>query len=171
MGGPYRGTLLEFGESVLAHFQRWEKDLGILAPKLADRWKSAVWLGKSDLKDEHLVRIDGVEHARSVRRLVEHSWSEENLRAVVESPKKPKMTVDISLAAEPLAPLHDAARRTRGIRRNAGGAIGHNRDFRSVELRQRREAHRNTREYVCEERSDDEITEGRPHLFPLLMIL
>ena len=29
MGGPYRVKLLEFGESVLAHFRRWKKDPGI----------------------------------------------------------------------------------------------------------------------------------------------
>ena len=100
MGGLYRGKLLEFGESVLANFQRWEKDLGI---PLADKWKSAVWLGKSDLTGEHLVRTDeGLVYARSVRRLAEHSWSEENLRAVVATPQKPKATLDIPPAAEPL---------------------------------------------------------------------
>ena len=51
-------------------FQRSERDLEIPAPKLADRWKSGVWLGKSDLTDEHLVRTDdGVVFARNVRRL------------------------------------------------------------------------------------------------------
>ena len=66
-----------------------------------------MWLGKSELTDEHLVRTDGgVVYARSVRRLAEHSWSEVNLRAVVETPQKPKSTtVDIPPAADPLAPL------------------------------------------------------------------
>ena len=55
---------------------------------LADSWKPAVWLGKNYLTDEHLVRTDeGVVYARSVRRLAEQSWSEENLRAVVETPE------------------------------------------------------------------------------------
>ena len=73
MGGPYRGKLLDFGESVLAELG---KGSGNRAPKLADRWNSAVWLGKSDLTDEHLVRTDDrVVEARSIRRLVEHSWS------------------------------------------------------------------------------------------------
>ena len=55
-----------------------------------------MWLGKSDLTDEHLVRTDdGVVYARSVRRLAENSWSEENLKAVVETPQKPRsMTTD-----------------------------------------------------------------------------
>ena len=58
------------------------------------------------LTDEHLVRTDkGVVYARRVSRIAEHSWSEENLRAVVETPQKPKSTtVDIPSAAEPLAP-------------------------------------------------------------------
>ena len=95
----------EFGESVLAHFSEMRK-----GPKLLDRWKSAVWLGKSELTDEHLVRTDErVVYARSVRRLAEHSWSEVNLRAVVETPQKPKSTtVDIPPAAEPLSPPPEA---------------------------------------------------------------
>ena len=81
------------------------KGCGIPAPKLADRWKSAVWLEKSDLTDEHLARTDeGVVNVRSVRRLAEHSWSEENLRAVVATPQKPK----VPPAAEPLVPPPEA---------------------------------------------------------------
>ena len=65
-------------------------------PKLGDRWKSTVWLGKSDLTDEHLVRTDeGVVYARSARRIAEHRWSEEELRAVVEAPQKPKSTTSL----------------------------------------------------------------------------
>ena len=90
MGGPCRGRLLEFGQSVLAHLPEVEKDLGTPAPKLADRWKSAVWLGKNDLTDEHLVRTElYTVYAGSIRRVGEHSWTEENLRAVVETPRKP----------------------------------------------------------------------------------
>ena len=96
MGGPYRGKLVEFGETVFAHLPEVGKGSGNPAPKLADRWKSGVWLGKSDLTNEHLVRTDdGVVYARSVRRLEENSWSEENLKAVVETPQKPRsMTTD-----------------------------------------------------------------------------
>ena len=82
MGGLYRGNLLEFGESVFAHLLKVGKGYrNSAAPKLDDRWKSAVWLGKSDVTDEHLVRTDEgvVVYARSVRRLAEQSWSEENL--------------------------------------------------------------------------------------------
>ena len=111
MGGPYRGKLVEFGETVLAHHPEVGKGSGNPAPKLADRWKSAVWLGKSDLTDEHLVRTDdGVVYARSVRRLAEHSWSEENLRSVVETPQKPRSTATddtADLRAVPEVREHD----------------------------------------------------------------
>ena len=105
IGGPYRGKLLEFGKSVLAHLPEVGKRTGNPAPKLADRWKPAVSVGKSDLTDEHLVSTDeGVVYARSVRRLAEHSWSEDNFCAVVVTPPKPKTTADIPPAAGPLAP-------------------------------------------------------------------
>ena len=96
IGGPYRGKLVEFGATVLAHLPEVRKGSGNPAPKLADRWKSGVWLGKSDLTDEHLVRTnDKIVYARSVPRLAENSWSEENLKAVVETPQKPRsMTTD-----------------------------------------------------------------------------
>ena len=96
MGGPYRGKLVEFGETVLAHLLEAGKGSGNPGPKLADRWKSGVWMGKSDLTDEHLVQTDdGVVYARKVRRLAENSWSEEILKAVVETPQKSRtMTTD-----------------------------------------------------------------------------
>ena len=47
-----------------------------------------------DLADEHLVRTDeGVVYARSVRRLAENSWSEENILTMVETPQRPKTTI------------------------------------------------------------------------------
>ena len=106
IGGPYRGKLLEFGESVLAQLPEVGKGSENPTPKLAYRWKSAVSVGKSDLTDEHLVSTyEGVVYARSVRRLAEHSWSEDNFRAGVVTPQKPKTTTaDIPPAAGPLAP-------------------------------------------------------------------
>ena len=41
MGGPYRGKLVEFGETVLAHLPEVGKGSGNPAPKLADRWE--IW--------------------------------------------------------------------------------------------------------------------------------
>ena len=58
MGGPYRGKLVEFGETGLAHHAEAGKGSGNPAPTLADRWTSGVWLGKSDLTDDHLVLTD-----------------------------------------------------------------------------------------------------------------
>ena len=109
MGGPYRGKLMEFGETVLAHLPEVGKGSGNPAPKLADRWKFGVWLGKSDLTDEHLVRTDdGVVYARSVRRLAENSWSEENLKAVVETPQKPRsMTTDDAADPRVVPEVHE----------------------------------------------------------------
>ena len=49
---------MEFGETGLAHLPEAGKGSGNPAPTLADRLKSGVWLGKSDLTDEHLVLTD-----------------------------------------------------------------------------------------------------------------
>ena len=93
MGGPYRGKLVEFGETVLAHLPEVGKGSGNPAPKLADRWKSGVWLGKSDLTDEHLVRTDdGVVYARSVRESERERGEkrrEEDWRQETEIERKP----------------------------------------------------------------------------------
>ena len=53
MGGPYQGKLVVSGETVLAYLPDVENGSGNHTPMLADRWKSGVWLGKSDLTDEH----------------------------------------------------------------------------------------------------------------------
>ena len=141
----------------LLTFQGWEKDLGILP----DRWKSAVWLGKSDLTDEHLVRTDeGVAYARSVRRLADHSWSQENLRPVVETPQRPKTT---TAEIPPVAENPSLFLVNHQKRRDAGGASGHEKSTWTVELKQSRETHRDTRECACEETIDDEITKAAGH--------
>ena len=109
MGGPHRGKLVEFGGTVLAHLPEVGKGSGNPAPKLADRWKSGVWLGKSDFTDEHVVRTDdGVVCARCVRRLAENSWSEENFKAVIENPQKPRsMTTDDAADPRALPEVHE----------------------------------------------------------------
>ena len=156
MDGPYRGKLVEFGETVLAHLPEVGKGSGNPAPKLADRWKSGVRLGKSDLTDEHVVRTDdGVVYARSVRRLAEHSWSEENLKSVTETPQKPRSTTtDDSADPRAVPEAHEHENQDDEANDNDGedeespdkpddggrDAFGarHNCD---VELRPRREAH------------------------------
>ena len=124
MGGPYRGKLLEFDESVLVHLPEVGKESGNPATKLPDRWKSALWLGKSDLTDEHLVRTDV--YARSVRRLAEHSWSEKNIQAIVETLQRPQTTIaDIHLFFVSHQKRNN--KRTGRRQRDAGGASGHER--------------------------------------------
>ena len=166
MGGPYRGKLVEFGETVLAHLPEVGKGSGNPAPKLADRWKSGVWLGKSDLTDEHLVLTDdGVVYARSVRRLAENSWSEENLEAVVETPQKPRsMTTDDASDPRVVPEAHEQEskrrKRTRMMMRAEKYPTTQTtrtmkwRDSRSSSSSRKREAHRNTRERVREKTAD-----------------
>ena len=100
---------MAFGETVLAHLPEVGKGSGNPAPKLADRWKSSVWLGKSDLTDEHFVRTDdGVVYVRSVRRLAEKRWSEESLKAVIETPQKPRsMTTDNATVPRAVPEVHE----------------------------------------------------------------
>ena len=93
----------------------------------------------------------------------EHSWSEENLREVVETPQKPKSTtLDSPPAADTLAPppavpeVHEDEKEepTEEPAEDAGvqeGATRHSDDAWSFELKQRREAHRNTGGHFREE--------------------
>ena len=186
MGGPHREKLVEFGETVLAHLPEVGKGSGNPAPKLEDRWKPGVWLGKTDLTDEHLVRTDdGVVYARSVRRLAENSWSEENLKAVVETPQKPRsMTTDdasdprvVPEAHEQESPNeeanenHDESGEThRQARRRGSGNGGRDasraRHSSDVELKPKRETHRNTRKRVRETTVDGEVTKTTYHISP-----
>ena len=109
MSEPYRGKLVAFGETVLAHLPEVGRGSGNPAPKLAERWKSRVWQGKSDLTDEHFVQTDdGVVCARSVRRLAENSWSEENLKRVVETPHMPRsITTDDATDPRVVPEVHE----------------------------------------------------------------
>ena len=50
-----------------------------------------LWLERSGLANEHLVRQDeGVVFGRSVRRINKQRWSGQHLRSAVETPQKPK---------------------------------------------------------------------------------
>ena len=169
MGGQYRGTLVAFGETVLAHLPEVGKGSGNPAPKLADRWKSSVWLGKSDLTDEHFVRTDdGVVYVRSVRRLAEKRWSEESLKAVIETPQKPRsMTTDNATVPRAVPEVHEHENQKDEANENddedgetldkpddEDHDISRARHDSDVELKPRREAHRNTREQVHEKTVD-----------------
>ena len=60
--------------------------------KLDDRWRTAIWLGKSDRNDEHIIGVDsGAVLARSVRRKAEGKrWSERALKLVSGTPWNPR---------------------------------------------------------------------------------
>ena len=77
MGGPYRGKLVEFGETVLAHLPELGKGSGNPAPNWQTDGNPACGWERVTSQTEQLVRTDeGVVYARSVRRLAENSWSE-----------------------------------------------------------------------------------------------
>ena len=80
-----------------------------------------MWLGKSDLTDEHLVRTDdGVENARSVRRLAEQSWSEENLKSVIETAQKPRTTTDDAADPRQVPEVHEHENQDEEVNDNDG---------------------------------------------------
>ena len=59
--------------------------------KLDDRWRTAIWLGKSDRSDEHIIGLEnGADLARSARRKVEGKrWNERALKMVTGTPWNP----------------------------------------------------------------------------------
>ena len=62
-GMPYRSTLYEFGEGVLAKIGE-----GKQPAKMEERWITGMWLGRSTSSDEHLIATaNGIELCRSVR--------------------------------------------------------------------------------------------------------
>ena len=60
--------------------------------KLDDRWSTAIWLGKSDRSDEHIIRLEtGAVLARSFRREVEGKrWNQRALKMVAGTPWNPR---------------------------------------------------------------------------------
>ena len=60
--------------------------------KLDDRWRNAIWLGKSDRSDEHIIGLEtGAVLARSVRRKVEGKrWNERAPKMVTGTPRNPQ---------------------------------------------------------------------------------
>ena len=109
MGETYLGKLLEFGETVLAHHPEVGKGTGNPAPKwVTDGNLPCVLARATSQMSIWLELTKELYMLESVRRLAEHSWSEENLRAVVETPQNPKKTIaEILLAVEPLSLPHE----------------------------------------------------------------
>ena len=100
MGGPYRGKLVEFGETVLAHLPEVgkgeEKDLEIQHQNWQTDGNPACGWERANSQTSTLSEQMMESCMREgVRRLAGNSWSAENLTAVVETPQKPRsMTTD-----------------------------------------------------------------------------
>ena len=90
-------------------FQRSEKDLEIQHQSWqTDGNPACGWERATSQMDTLSEQIDGVVYARSVRRLAENSWSEENLKAVVETPQKPRsMTTDDAADPRVVPEVHE----------------------------------------------------------------
>jgi len=91
-GHPYTNKLCEFGERVLALVPQHKSVKNVLA----NRWFSAIWLGKSDLSDEHLVWLpeEGVVPVRTVRRVSVDRWCPMMLSSIVSTPRKPNAKLE-----------------------------------------------------------------------------
>ena len=140
--GPHRGKVLEFGESVLAHLPKVEKDVGIL-------------------------RTNERVYAREAYDDSPSTAGQKKTSSSCEPPQKPKSkTLNIPPAADTFAPppavpeVHEDETekpKENGRRRDARKATRHNDDAWSFELHQKREAHRNTRSHFRGETVDDEV--------------
>ena len=86
-GREYTSGVAIFGEAIWYMLPK-TADL----TKLDDRWRTAIWLGKSDRRDEHIIGLEnGAVLARSVRRRVEgQRWNERALKMVTGTPWNPR---------------------------------------------------------------------------------
>ena len=127
---------------------------------------------------------NGVVYARSVRRLAENSWSEENLNAVVETPQKPRsMTTDDASDPRVVPEAHEQESANEEANENDDesgetpdkpddedhemeGDASRARHSSDVELKPRRETHRSTRKRVREKTVDGEVTKTTYHISP-----
>ena len=84
-GREYTSGIAIFGEAIWYKLPK-TADL----TKLDDRWRTAIWLGKSDRSDEHIIGLEnGAVLARSVRRKVEGKrWNERVLKMVTGTPPR-----------------------------------------------------------------------------------
>ena len=82
-GREYTSGIAIFGEAI---WYKMPKTADLT--KLDDRWRTAIWLGKSDRSDEHIIGLEtGAVLARSVRRKVEGKrWNERALKWSLERP-------------------------------------------------------------------------------------
>ena len=79
-GKNYSGTMVHLFETVLAR-RAEDVQQGRRTSKWDSRWRVGVWLGKTEMSDEHLVYADGeVSHHRTIRRFAEKDprrWQKE----------------------------------------------------------------------------------------------
>ena len=86
-GREYTAGIAIFGEAI------WYKLPKVAdLTKLDDRWRAAIWLGKSDRSDEHIIGVDtGAVLARSVKRKAKGKrWSERALKLVTGTAWNPR---------------------------------------------------------------------------------
>ena len=93
MGREYRREIVEFAEQVLFHISE-SSGPGATVGKLMPRLDLAVWVGKINDSDEHMLLTPlGSKRARSIRRLPETSkWNQDFLRTVRGLPWNPMET-------------------------------------------------------------------------------
>ena len=180
MGGPHVENCWSSANLCLLTCQRWEKDLGI--PRRSWLTDGTPLCGCARATSQTSIRFELTKNcvrekrattrrAQLVRRKPPSSCrnTTDTTEAEDDDCGHPRQQLNLSLF-----PMHHKKypRMTgRKTKKYGGGPCGHKRNTRSVELRQKREAHRDTRECVGEETSDDEITEAAgPHMFHLLMI-
>ena len=86
-GRPYGGKIAMFGECVW-----YRPPEQATANELTERWRTALWLGKTNRSDEHLLYFKGeVKPARSIRRKEQAKrWSKKLLEEVTATPWMPK---------------------------------------------------------------------------------
>ena len=99
-------------EMISASAELCETEVCFLHIQLHQSWQTdgnpaCGW--ERDLTDEHLVRTDdGVVYAPNVRRLAENTWSEEILKAVVETSEKPRsLTTDDAADPRVVPEVHE----------------------------------------------------------------
>ena len=85
----FSGTLVNLFETVLAR-KAEDATEGRRTSKWDSRWRIGVWLGKTELSDEHLVYVQGeVTHHRTIRRFAENDprrWMKEDVMAMRVTP-------------------------------------------------------------------------------------
>ena len=85
-GKPYNGSICKFGEQV--HY----KLSGHPSSRVEPRWELGAWVGKTELKDEHLLgTLSGIRNSRTIYRLPKsHCYSKDALDRIVGTLANPK---------------------------------------------------------------------------------